>query len=127
MLRHLFWVSVILCALTGLAQTAIGLLSFEPLSPNLAWYLDAGMGMLLLALANSAVWHPIRHSSRAVRWLTHVANFLMSLFAIVGVAATGETRMYISLLAMVGLFVTGMALDRATKAVAAEDEAETSR
>lgn len=114
MLRHLFWASVILCALTGLAHTGIGLLSFEPLSPQLAWYLDAGMSMLLLALANSAVFQP-RHPSRAVRWLTHVANFLMALFAVVAVSAAGETRMYISLIAIVGLFVTAMSLDRAPK------------
>lgn len=113
MLRYLFWTSVILCALTGLAHTAIGLVSFEPLSPNLAWYLDAGMAMLLLALANSAVWHRVRHPDRAVRWLTHAANFLMSLFGVVAAAATREPRTYIALAAMVGLFVTGMALDRA--------------
>ena len=112
MLRHLFWASVILCALTGLAHTGIGLLSFEPLSPQLAWYLDAGMAMLLLALANSAVWQPLRHPSRAVRWLMHVANFLMALFAVVGATATGEMRMYIALAAIVGLFVTAMSLDR---------------
>lgn len=120
MIRHLFWAFVILCALTGVAHTTIGLLSFEPLSPNLAWYLDAGMAMLLLALANSAVWAPTRHPTRAVRWLTHAGNFLMSLFAIVGASATGEIRMYIGLLAMVGLFVTGMSLDRAVKPIPEE-------
>lgn len=113
MLRHLFWTSIILCALAGLAHTVIGLVSFEPLSPNLAWYLDAGMAMLLLALANSAVWHRTRHPDRAIRLLTHVANFLMSLFGVVAVAATGEMRVYIALAAMIGLFLTGMALDRA--------------
>ena len=121
MTRHLFWASVILCALAGLAHTAIGLLSFEPLSPNLAWYLDAGMAMILLALANSAVWHPARHPSKAVRWLTHAANFIMALFGIVGASATGEARLYISLLAMVGLFVTGMAQDRAPKILPEQD------
>jgi hypothetical protein len=115
MIRHLFWASVILCALAGGYHTAIGLLSFEPLSAYLAWYLDAGLAMLLLALANWAVWSPTRHPSRAVRLLTHVANFLMALFGIVGVSATGETRMYIGLVGMVGLFVTAMSLDRAPK------------
>jgi hypothetical protein len=119
MLRHLFWTSVILCALAGLAHTVIGLVSFEPLSPNLAWYLDAGMAMLLLALANSAVWHRTRHPDRAVRLLTHVANFLMSLFGVVAAAATGEMRVYIALAAMIGLFLTGVALDRGGPAVEA--------
>ena len=115
MLRHLFWASIILCGLTGLAHTGIGLLSFEPLTPQLAWYLDAGMAMLVLALANAAVWQPLRHPSRTVRWLTHTANFLMALFAVVGATATGEMRMYIALAAIIGLFVTAMSLDRAPK------------
>ena len=117
MLRHLFWASVILCALAGLVHTGIGLLSFEPLSPQLAWYLIAGMAMLLLALANSAVWYPTRHPARAVRMLTHVGNFLMALFAIVGARATGEPRLYLGLLAVIGLFLTGVAQDRAPKVV----------
>lgn len=116
MLRHLFWTSVILCALAGLGHTVIGLVSFEPLSPNLAWYLLAGMAMLLLALANSAVWHPVRHPARAVRLLTHTGNFLMSLFGVVAAQATGEMRAYVALASMIGLFLTGMALDRADAA-----------
>ena len=121
MLRHLFWASVILSALAGLAHTGIGLLSFEPLSPQLAWYLDAGMAMMLLALANCAVWHPAPHPARSVRLVTHVANFLMALFGIVGARATGEPRLYIGLLAMVGLFITGMALDRQPRIVAEQE------
>jgi hypothetical protein len=117
MLRHIFWASVLLCALAGLAHTGIGLVSFEPLSPQLAWYLIAGMAVLLLALANSAVWQPTRHPSRSVRVLMHVLNFLMALFGIVAARATGETRLYIGLLAMIGLFLTGMALDRGPKIV----------
>lgn len=108
---------MLLCALAGLAHTGIGLLSFEPLSPQLAWYLNAGMAMLLVALANSAVWHPTRHAARSVRLLMHVSNFLMALFGIVAARATGETKVYIGLLAMIGLFLTGMALDRSPKVI----------
>ena len=121
MLRHLFWASVILSALAGLAHTGIGLLSFEPLSPQLAWYLEAGMAMILVALANSAVWHPTRHPARSVRLITHVANFLMALFAIVGARATGEPRLYLGLLGVIGLFITGMAMDHQPKVVAEQD------
>ena len=121
MLRHLFWASVILCALAGLAHTGIGLVSFEPLSPNLAWYLNAGMAMLLVALANSAVWHPAPHPARRVRLITHAANFMMGLFAIVAARATGEPRIYIGLIGVIGLFITGMMQDRTPKALTEQE------
>ena len=111
MTRGLYWISLLLCAGVGVAHSIVGLASFEPLSPNLVWFIGAGFSLLLLAALNVASWRAPR-SDRLVRRMTHAANLLMTGFAIVAVRAVSGTQAYVALIAFLGLLISGLEHDR---------------
>jgi hypothetical protein len=111
MTRALFWISLLLCVVVGGWHSFVGLASFEPLSPNLVWFIGAGFGVLFYAGLNVASWRS-SPADRLVRRLTHAANVLMTGFAIVAIRAVPERQPYLALLAFSGLLIAGVLHDR---------------
>ncbi len=112
--RALFWTSAVLCIVIGVAHTAFTFVAFHQLSQRALYFAGTGLSVLFLALFNIAIWH-VPNFSRVSRILAHTANLLMSIFAILAVIAVPEPQAYVGGVAVWGLLVAGVLLDRGTR------------
>lgn len=96
-MRKLYWTCVAVCGLIGVAPTGFTFIAFDQLSQGALYFAGTGIGTLVLALFNAAVWS----ASSPAPWsrrLLNVANALMMVFGFFAIRAVPEPQAFVGLL-----------------------------
>lgn len=112
--RMLFWISLAVVGLIGLVHTLFTFVAFDHLSQRALYFAGTGLGVVVLALFNLAVWRT-SGTDRLARRLAHGANAVMAIFGFLAIRAVPEPQAYVGLVALVGLSISALLLDRAMK------------
>lgn len=110
-MRTAFAGCAVVCALIGLVHIGYTFAAYDGLSLPAVWFAGAGLAVLLLPALNWAAWGE-RHPSAGVRRAALALDALMAVFAVVVVRVMPEPQVWVALASIVGMGVTGWALDR---------------
>jgi hypothetical protein len=116
-MRRLLHTSAGLAIVLSVAHALVAVSTFDRLSPAALWFAAAGLALLCGALLNLATWAPPRRG-RALRAAVHGVNLLLVSFGAAAAWVLGPGPAYAVLLAMVGLCVAAVGLDRGKVSVA---------
>jgi hypothetical protein len=96
----------------SVAHIVVAVSTFEQLSPAALWFASAGLVLLCAALLNLASWASPPRRGTVLRAAVHGVNLLLVGFGAAAAWLLGPGPAYGVLLAMIGLFVAGVGLDR---------------
>jgi hypothetical protein len=112
-MSRLLHISAGLAVALSVAHAVVAVSTFDRLSPAALWFAAAGLVLLCGALLNLATWAPPRRG-RALRAAVHGVNLLLVGFGAAASWVLGPGPAYAVLLAMIGLCIAGIGLDRHT-------------
>jgi hypothetical protein len=115
-MRRLLQTSAGLAIALSVAHTLVALATFERLSAAALWFASAGLLLLCAALLNLAAWGQPPRRGPTLRVAVHGANLLLVGFGAAATWVLGPGPAYAVLLAMIGLLVAGVGLDRTAAA-----------
>jgi hypothetical protein len=111
-MRRLLQTSAGLAIALSVAHTVVAASTFDELSTAALWFAAAGLVLLCGALLNLAVWAPPPRRGKVLRAAVHGVNLLLVGFGAAAAWLLGPGPAYGVLVAMVGLLVAGVGLDR---------------